>query len=379
MVRRWARRRDEGWRRSLAINAVGAVATGIVLVIVAITKFVHGAWIVIAAMPVIITFFRAVHRHYEQVGRSLRAAPAPPPRGTPNTFVLLVPHLGPATGEAIAYLRALRPERVLPLYVGDPEGFPEAARRWPGIAPRLGTLEPLPVDGGLSRSLRAFLRSMPRGDGFVTVVVPEEVAGSSLLHLVRPRSTLWVKLSLLFEAGVVVTNVPLLPGERPAAADAGRPLEPRRNVVLVPVSAVHAATARAVSYATSLGGSEVEALFFCTDPGEEERILEEWVRWGMTVPLSIVDAPFRDLTAPLLAEIRRHTAHRGTVVTVVLPELVVARWWEHLLHNQTALFLKRLLLFEPGVVVTSVPFHLERPPGDGRERQDRPAVAAARR
>jgi hypothetical protein len=78
----------------------------------------------------------------------------------------------------------------------------------------------------------------------------------------------------------------------------------------------------------------------------------------MGVPMSIVDAPFRDLTDPILDEVRGHTSHEGTIVTVVLPELVVRRWWEQLLHNQTALFLKRLLLFEPKVVVTSVPFHL---------------------
>jgi hypothetical protein len=80
----------------------------------------------------------------------------------------------------------------------------------------------------------------------------------------------------------------------------------------------------------------------------------------MSIPLSIVDAPFRDLTDPILDEVRMHTSHEGTIVTVVLPELVVRRWWEHLLHNQTGLYLKRLLLFEPSVVVTSVPFHLAR-------------------
>jgi hypothetical protein len=80
----------------------------------------------------------------------------------------------------------------------------------------------------------------------------------------------------------------------------------------------------------------------------------------MGIPLTIAEAPFRDLTAPLLDEVRRYTSRPGTVVTVVLPELVVRRRWEHLLHNQTALFMKRLLLFESGVVVTSVPFHLEK-------------------
>jgi len=366
MVRRWVRLKEEGWRRSMIINAVGATATGVVLVIVAITKFGRppepGAWIVIAATPVIIAFFVGVSRHYEAVGRALRASRVPPPREIPNTFVLLVPDLGLATAEAIAYLRALRPERLIPLYIGHPDGYDEIAARWPSVAPRMGMLQRLPITNGrLVRSLRAYLRSIRSGNNeeFLTVVIPEELASDRVLQFLRRRSSFWLKASLLFEAGVVVTNVPLVPEERPfVSAHAGHPLEPLRNVVLVPVSAVHAGTARAVSYARSLNAAAVEAIVFSTDPEEQEHMLAEWGSWGMGIPLSIVDAPFRDLTNPMLDEVRRHTAREGTVVTVVLPELVVRRWWEHLLHNQTALFFKRLLLFEPGVVVTSVPFHL---------------------
>jgi hypothetical protein len=114
-----------------------------------------------------------------------------------------------------------------------------------------------------------------------------------------------------------------------------------------------------VGYARSLNAAEVSGVYFALDPDEEADIGEEWMDWNMGVPLSIVEAPFRDLTNPLLDEVRRYASRAGTVVTVVLPELVVRRRWEHLLHNQTALFMKRLLLFEPSVVVTSVPFHVE--------------------
>jgi len=366
MVRRWLRLREPGWRRSATINGIGATATGIVLVIVAITKFVHGAWIVIAAMPVIIAFFAAVHRHYAVVGKTLRTTGRPPARGIPNTFILLVPDLGLATVEAISYLRALRPERVIALYFGEPNGFDAATQRWPSLAPRMGRLERLPGGGGrMIRNLRTYLRSIrtETEDGFLTVVIPEEVTTRSLVGYLVRRSRFWLKASLLFEAGIVVTDVPLLPEERSrAAAHAEHPLEPDRNVVLVPVSAVHDAASRAVSYASSLNATAVEALFFSTDPEDQQRILTEWADRKMTIPLSVVDAPCRDLTDPMLSEVRAHTADEGTVVTVVLPELVVRRWWEHLLHNQTALFLKRLLLFEPRVVVTSVPFHLAEEP-----------------
>jgi amino acid transporter len=362
MVRRWRRLKGEGWRRSMAINAIGATATGVVLVIVAVTKFVHGAWIVISAMPMIVLLLLGVHRHYRTFGRALRAHQVRPAAGLANTFVLLVRDLDLATTEALAYLRALRPERVIPIHVGDPARYDELAARWTSVAPWAGKLRPSPQAGGrVAQAVRGHVRALRNEDQeqFVTVVIPEAVSGSLLRHLLSRRARFWLKLSLLYEAGVVVTSVPLLPEEHAMAElHARRPVEPVRSVVLVPVSAVHAATARAVSYAMSLNAPETEAIFLVTDPGEEEGVIEEWFDWRMAIPLSIVDAQFRDLTGPLLDEVRRHTAKHGTIVTVVLPEIVVSRWWEHLLHNQNALFIKRLLLFEPDVVVTSVPFHL---------------------
>ena len=358
MVRRWLRLKEPGWRRSMIVNAIGATATGLVLVIVVITKFSGGAWIVIAAMPVIIGFFVAVHRHYEWVGRALRAEVEPPTPDAENTFVLLVRDLGPATAKAVGYIRTLRPEQVIPLFVGDAGTFEEVAERWLGFAPRLGSLQHLRVDDGrFTRALRARLRSIRKdGLGFVTVVVTEELTSRSLLRHLGRRRGFWLKVWLFFEVGIVVTDVPLLPEERSLMN--ARPVEPIRHVVLIPVSSVNAATVRAVTYALSLEATEIMAVFFSTDRGDEQILAGAWIDWQMGVPLAIVDAPFRDLSEPMLEEVRRHTAREGTIVTVVLPELVVAHWWEQLLHGQSALFFKRLLLFEPAVVVTSVPFHV---------------------
>jgi amino acid transporter len=357
MVQRWRRLKEPGWARSITINTIGATATGIVLVIVTITKFLHGAWIVISAMPVIIVFFLAVHRHYDRISRVLRAEIEPPTRGAPNTFVLLVRDLGPATAKAVAYVRALRPAYVVPLFVGEPDLFEETAERWTGFAPRLGSLLRMGAARPSTRILRARLRSI-REDrpGFTTVVLPEELASQSLVrHLGRPGG-FWLKVSLFFEPGIVVTDVPLL-SEGPTPERA-RSLEPIRHIVLVPVSTANAVSVRAVTYALSLEAAEIEALFLSTDPGEEHEVAGAWIDRRMAIPLSIVDAPFRDFAQPMLEEVRRYTEREGTIVTVVLPELVVAHWWEQLLHSQSALFFKRLLLFEPGVVVTSVPYHL---------------------
>jgi hypothetical protein len=212
----------------------------------------------------------------------------------------------------------------------------------------------------LRRAVRRYVRSLqPVADGFVTLVLPELLTGTSWWQFIRSSSNLMLKTRFLFETGVVVTDIPLLPVELAQAQQhAERPVEPERSVVLVPVSGVHDAAVRAIVYAKSLHPAEVEGIYFVTDQEDVPDVVEGWHDRRIDVPLILVEAAFRDLGDPLLTEIRRHTARPDTVVTVVLPELIPAHWWENLLHNQTAFYIKRLLLFEPQVVVTSVPFHL---------------------
>jgi amino acid transporter len=361
MVRRWITRKEPGWRRSAVINGIGASATGVVLVIVASTKFVHGAWIVIAAIPVIVAMLAGVNRHYSRVHEQLRARHLTLDMEAANTVIVLVADFGPATADAVSWLRAIRPEQVLPLYIGD-EPLAEPETRWADMAPRLGTLERLELrNGRLVRTLRRYIRELPRGrDDFVTVVLPETIRRKSLLSNIWNWDAFILKASLLFEPGVVLVDIPLLPEERAEAeAHVLRPLEPERNVCIVPVAAAHDVTVRALAYAQSLRPAQLEAVFFAGDPEEAEEILKEWASRKFDVPLSVIEAPFRDIGPPLLEEIRRHTSREDTLVTVVLPEFVPRRWWQHILHNQTALFMKRLLLFEPDVVAVSVPTHLE--------------------
>jgi len=360
MVRRWFRVKGPRWKRSVTINAVGAVTTGIVLVIVTVTKWQGGARLVVAAIPVIVGFFLAVHHHYERVGKILRVRRLSARVEPRNTFLVLVEDVGPALLDAVRYLRVLRPEDVMPLFVGPPDRFEQAKLAWAEVGQRLGGLAPLPrAEDHLTRSVRAYIRSLAREPGdFVTVMIPEAFASSSWLQFVRRRRELLLKGGLLFEPGVVVTDVPLVPGEPAREGDRAHPTEILRHVVLVPVSAVHDASVRAVVYGKALRPALVEGLFFVTDPEEIQEVTEAWHQRGMDIPLVLVETPFRDFAIPLLEEIRKHTVRGDTIVTVVLPELIPAHWWENLLHNQTAFAFKRQLLFEPSVVVTSVPFHI---------------------
>jgi amino acid transporter len=363
MVRRWFRRKGEGWRWRAALNGVGAVVTGVVLVIATVTKFEGGAWIVVVAIPLLVLLFLSIHRHYRRIRDVLSAGRFTGDVSATNSFVLLVGDFGPATIDAVSYLFTIRCQRLAALWVGREGQYDEARETWRAVAPRFGDLELL--RGGEEhpiRALRGYVKRRRPPTDFLTVVIPEVVKSQSLLQLVRDRSTFLMKTSLLFQPGVVVTNVPLLP-EEPQPQAGTRPVERPRSEVVVPVSSVHDATVRAVVYAKSLRPASVEALFMVTDPEDVPPVVAGWHDRRMDVPLVLVEAPFRDLGVPLVEEIRARTARGDTVVTVVIPELVPQHWWESVLHNQTALFFKRILLFEPDVVVTSVPFHLGDPEG----------------
>ena len=366
MVKHWLKVRDRddassrGWRSSIVINAVGAVFTGVVLVITAATKFVHGAWIAIAAMPVIVTIMYSINHHYTAIRRQLRQRVVEP-RTSRNHVVLLVRGIDPAAAEALGYARSLRPTDLHAVHLSSNDFSVDLAERWLEFARGSPELEPFPDGGGsLTERVHAYIEGIPRASGdFVTVVLPEAIEKPSLYYLVRHPELIRLKARLLRERRIAVTDVPVvLSDARPIGAGA-LPIAPQRTVALVFVSGVNDATVRAVNYARSLHALETRAVYFALDHGEIEKVIDEWFDRRPGIDLDIVDAPFRDLTAPMLEEVRKHTSQPNTVVALVIPELIPRRPLHYLLHRQTALFVKRLFLFEERVVLTSVPYHLD--------------------
>jgi hypothetical protein len=139
------------------------------------------------------------------------------------------------------------------------------------------------------------------------------------------------------------------------------PERPIRHTAVVPISALNRATVYALRYAKSIA-HEVEAVHVALDPKRAESIQHQWKTWGGGVPLKILQSNYRSLIRPLVEHIDdlMQGRRRNEMVTVVLPEFVTAHWWESLFHNQSAFLIKGALLFRPGVVVTSVPFHFKR-------------------
>jgi hypothetical protein len=214
MVRHWLTDGGAGWRWRLGVNGLGALVTGAVTVVIAVTKFTHGAWIVVFLIPLLVLGFRAIHRHYDTVAEEL-----------------------------------------------------------------------------------------------------------SLEHLV----------------------------EEP----------PVNNTVLVLVGDLHMGVVKALRYAQSLSPSP-KAVYVELDPSATARLEERWSKGGCGVPMVVLASPYRSMLRPLLDYVGRiRERDTNSVVTIVIPEFVPRQWWQHLLHNQTALLVKGALLFRRGVVVVDVPFHLK--------------------
>lgn len=213
LVRRWIRRREPGWQLSVAINTVGAVVTGTALVVVATTKFLGGAWMVLVVLPILVLLLYAVHRHYRTVADAL-----------------------------------------------------------------------------------------------------------ILEELERP-----------------------LPSGRPP-------------LVVVPVARIDRAALHAISFARSISSSVV-AVHVATSEESAREFQRRWQRWAPEVKLDVIQSPFRSLVLPLIRYVDAIGRHEPRPITVVLAEFVPRRWWEFLLHSQTAFRLKASLLFRPNTVVIDVPYH----------------------
>jgi amino acid transporter len=134
---------------------------------------------------------------------------------------------------------------------------------------------------------------------------------------------------------------------------------PSRVRAVVLVSKLHKPTLRAIAFAKAAHPSTLEALTVSVDADETARLVKVWEEADTGVPLKVIASPYREVTNPIIDYVKnlRRESPRD-VVTVYIPEYVVGHWWEQILHNQSALRLKGRLLFTPGVMVTSVPFHL---------------------
>jgi len=185
----------------------------------------------------------------------------------------------------------------------------------------------------------------------LVIVIYTKVTQGAWIAIIAMIGIFVLMKSISRHYATIATELTVTESEKPAL--------PPRNHALVLVSRLHLPTMRAISYAKATRPSTLAGLTVQIDRDETARLAEEWDRHVPDIPLVTLDSPFRDITRPVLKYLRglRRDSPRD-VITVFVPEYVVGHWWEQLLHNQSALRLKARLLFEDGVMVTSVPWQL---------------------
>jgi hypothetical protein len=375
MVVHHRREREPGWRRGMVINAFGAVVTAVMTIIIAYTKFVDGAWVILVIVPVALAGLLSVHHHYKEAADLLRQDSRRCAMDFPRQRVII-----PDTGDdanmrsALAYARRVFPTEIRIVHLASPgDDYIEFLRR-PPIGDEVR--EVVLADGTGSHALKSYVRKVRQevGPGEVlNVIIPETVTELGLRHIIRQRRIQRLKEALLAESGVVVTNVvhhegyeDLEPGVRAARSSLRPGGRPWRHVVVVLVSAVHNASLGGLRYARSLGGDELHAIHVETDPAESRKLVAEWNELVPRTPLEVLASPYRQITRPAFEWVRGVLdADPHTYVTIVIPEFVVRKWWHNLLHNHTSLVLKQVFLFEPSVVVSAVPYRLDLMPKGG--------------
>jgi hypothetical protein len=277
----------------------------------------------------------------------------------PPALTSLVDEPMPAPSAAVAWsayeqddgdcLHVARPD--------DPKGLEAQWVRQIGLLPTSPALEIVREPGSLPSAIRTYVdrtRNRIGPEDFITVIVSEKAREGRLIRVGTPRG-LRIKTSLLFAPDVVVTDVPYFQSVHQHALGPG---QQARHVVVLLVAAAHNATLQALEYAKTLDADEVHAVHVELDPEMTAHHCQEWDWLETGYEIRVVPSPYRRLGQTLRDYVRSITTDQDAIVTVVLAEFLVHKWWQHLLHNQNALDVKLTFLSEPNVVVTSVPYRL---------------------
>jgi amino acid transporter len=374
MVLHWWRLRRErkGWQRRLALNGLGAITTLLVALVIATTKFLEGAWIVVVLIPLLVAMFLAISRHYRHVERGRTTDIPAHANEIRHRLIVPVAQLNHLSQQSLAYARSISPHVTAVHVASDKNKANVLQTAWNDWQENLSMQMQLDVielsKHSLVGSLLDYIDSVHQQypDDILTVILPETAERSRLRRLFSNPLILRLKTALYFRPEIVVTNISV----HQQIND--MPVRPRdiRHRFIVPIAGLDRAAVQSLAYARSIS-PHVIAAHVAIDMRDAEAVRADWERLqkrgliGSKMQLVVIESPYRSLARPLLAYIDTvHELHPEDTLTVLLPEFVVAHWWEHILHNQTAFRLKTALLARPSIVVTDIPQHL-RPDAQG--------------
>lgn len=357
------RRQRRGHPAQAALAAAAAAGTGGVALLALSATLTEGGWVLALAVVALALAMPRLRAHYADVAARL-ATPAPEGKARlgGHHIVLLLDRIDEATARALSYVEALNPSSIEA--VAAPLAGTDLRERWAELAGDL----PLEVhqrvgsraDAQAMRAALAARRQRHGPQATVTALLPETLSSSWVDQLARHRLALRLKAGELAADGIVVTDL-----TSPEGGPGPYTLEdPREHHVLILLSGVHRGTDAAMAYATALGATTVRGLVLDIDPPAAARARGQWEAAGYRAPLELVSSPAGQLSTSLRAYVREFAPDgRATFVTCVIPEVVVARR-HRLLHNQLGRLVQAALLFDRGVVTTTVPTTLP-PPEQG--------------
>ena len=358
MVRHWLATRERGWARSAVINAVGAITTGVVLVIVSVVKFAHGAWIVMVGVPFLVAWMMGINRHYRRVALHLGHLPS---HRLPKSHrvVVLAAHTDSATERALRYAALIDPDSITVVHAVEPEESEDLVHIWSRLYPQHPLVLLEPDREPIVRRIRNYIRGErdAHPDARITVILAERFRTRRLRSIFTHPHSLLLKALLLFEPGVAVTDLTVVQSRRTRSVEQDTI---SRHVLVLTVSEVTRPTLVALEYAKRLGPDGLHCVHVDVDEQQRERVENAWREHDLEPQLEIVESPYRGITRPLMRYVRRcrRDEPAGTLINVLLPEFIVSGRLGQLLHNQTGLAIKGVFAAEPDVAVTSVPFHL---------------------
>ncbi|MCC7416896.1 MAG: APC family permease [Acidobacteria bacterium] len=210
MVVRWRRLRPRGWRRQALVNGFGALVTGIVLIVVAVTKAHEGAWIILILIPFNVVLFRQTRRHYARVAEQLSLKNYVPPEPRRNTVLVPIGGLHRSVIEAVSYAKSLSPD-VRAVYVGmDAAATEHLKEEWPRWEPDVRLVVLDSPYRSLMEPLLEYIDRIARGHpgDYITIVLPEFVPARWWHNVFHNQRALLIKGALLFRPNIVVTSVP---------------------------------------------------------------------------------------------------------------------------------------------------------------------------
>jgi hypothetical protein len=297
-----------------------------------------------------------IRRHYMSVATQLRQVPVTA-ESRPTRLIVLVAHHDEGTDRALRYAELINSEALSCVHAEEPRSD-DLVYAWDSAHPGYA-LEIIPGErDSISKRVveRVRLERDAHPDTIITVILADRVRIRSILAPFAHRHSLAIKSRLLFEPGVVVTDLNVLRRSRRSRL-VQIPIGRIEQVVLI--SDLTRPIRETLAYAQRLG-PPVTAIHIDVDADQRQRLESQWQDAGYQIPLVIVASPYRSIVDPLVRYVRerRRAAVPGTLITAVIPEFVVPGRVPQLLHNQTGLAIKATLAGEAGIAVTSVPYHL---------------------